>query len=190
MEAERHVREASSHKAIATTILRPTWIYGPRDSYIMPKIIDALRQGRYKWIGDGTNRLSLVHVADVAGAVVMALEHPAAAGQTYNVADDESSPTQREFIGSICRSLDISMPVSSISYQTARRIGFLGECVAHATGFRVCPPITRLSVLLLGGHRKFSNKKIKSDLGWQPSMTFDDGIGETLRWHNNNQRPS
>jgi nucleoside-diphosphate-sugar epimerase len=70
----------------------------------------------------------------------------------------------------------------SLSYPTAHNLGFLCECVAHATCFKIQPPITRLSALLLGGRRRFSNQKLREELGWQPIVRFEEGIQRTADW--------
>lgn len=166
IEAEKIVRAAR----IKSTILRPTWVYGPRDKTILPRIIEALRSQRYRWIGDGMNRLNLIYVSDVANAIVATSRQ---GGHIYNVSDDENSVTQREFITRICELSNLPLPTRSLSYQQAHCLGFLGECAAR---FGVRLPMTRLSALLLGGHRRFSNEKLRSELGWAPVVPFEQGI--------------
>ena len=41
----------------------------------------------------------------------------------------------------------------------------------------------------LGHDRRYaiSNEKIKSELGWEPSVTFEEGILLTIDWYLNNQ---
>ncbi|HUI08614.1 MAG TPA: NAD(P)-dependent oxidoreductase [Verrucomicrobiae bacterium] len=182
IEAEQLVREAHAQKRLVTTILRPTWIYGPRDTTTVGRTISALRSGRVKWIGSGDNRLNLVYATDAAQAIVLAATNRRADGQIYNVADDSNSPTQRQFLTRICELLDLPSPRGSMSYRLAHNIGFLSECLTHATAFRVRFPITRLSVLFLGGRRRFSNEKIRTELAWKPSVSFEDGIHRTIEW--------
>lgn len=189
IEAERIVREAGDAGRIHTTILRPTWIYGPRDVTIFERVASALRARRFKWIGDATNKLNLVYVTDVANAIVLAATKLEARDRIYNVADDEHSVTQKQFITRICELLGLPLPASTVSRGLAHNLGFLGECVAHATGFSVRPPLTRLSVLLLAGDRRFPNEKLRSELGWNPAVAFDDGIQRTATWHKNRPQP-
>ena len=42
----------------------------------------------------------------------------------------------------------------------------------------------------LGHDRRYaiSNDKITSELGWQPSLTFEEGIKITIDWYLNNQQ--
>lgn len=183
IQAEQLVRAAHQSGRITTTIIRPTWVYGARDSTTIERLATALRTHRFRWIGDGHNRLSLIYVTDVANAVVLAAATPQSAGQTYNIADDKTSPTQREFITRLCELLELPLPTNHIAYRTAYNIGFPGECLAHLTRYRICPPLTRLTALLFGGTRRFSSEKIRTTLGWQPHITFDQGIQQTAHWY-------
>jgi nucleoside-diphosphate-sugar epimerase len=188
IEAEKIVLQAHMQKRLATTILRPTWIYGPRDATTVGRTISALRARRVKWIGNGDNLLNLVYASDAANAVVLAATNPRAEGQIYNLADDENSPTQRQFLTRLCELLELPAPSGSLSYRLAHNLGFLSECLAHATAFRVRLPITRLSVLFLGGQRRFSNQKLQAELGWRPTVTFEEGIRRTIEWFRTAQR--
>ncbi len=165
---------------VPSTILRPTWVYGPNDDAGLGRIVASLRAGRLKTIGDGNNRLSLVYVADVARAIVAAARAAAAKGEIFNIAADQTCCTQREFITKICRITGAQEPAGSISYDAACRVAFLCECVAHATRYTVCPPLTRLAVLLLGGQRRYNGDKIRRVLGWQPSVDIEQGLSAAL----------
>ncbi|HUK83887.1 MAG TPA: NAD-dependent epimerase/dehydratase family protein [Verrucomicrobiae bacterium] len=168
------------------TILRPTWVYGPQDTASIPRIVNALRAGRLKLIGDGNNRLSIVYVTDVARAVVAIAQNPKTRGAIFNIANDETCPTQREFLQIICRLTGLEEPTAQISYAAAHRLAFLSEGVAHVTGYRICPPLTRLAVLLLGGQRRYSSDKIRRAIGWQTSIGAEEGLRCAL----NNERRS
>jgi nucleoside-diphosphate-sugar epimerase len=162
--------------------LRPTWVYGPRDTKIFGRVVSPLRSRSSSWIGDGNNLLNLVYISDVANAIVLSATSPKAGGQIYNIADDENSVSQRQYLTKICELLDLPRPQSSLSYSAAHNLGFLCECIAHATRFKIQLPITRLSALLLGGHRRFSNQKLRKELGWQPMVRFEEGIKRTTDW--------
>jgi nucleoside-diphosphate-sugar epimerase len=190
IEAEKLVRDAQQQGRIATTILRPSWIYGPRDTTTFDRIVTALRAHRYRWIGSANNRLSLIFVTDVANAVLLAATNPKARGQIYNVAADETSPSQRDFISRICDLTGAPPPTSTLTYAAAHQLGFLSECVAHLTRYRVCPPVTRLTALLFGGDRRYNSAKIRAELGWHPAVAADEGIRLTAEWYLKQAKPS
>ena len=68
----------------------------------------AARQGRLALPGDGRDLISLVHVVDMARAVVAATEN-APLGSTYNIVDDEPVSYQRLFTY-IAAQLDAAVP--------------------------------------------------------------------------------
>ncbi|MGF1430625.1 NAD-dependent epimerase/dehydratase family protein [Kitasatospora sp. LaBMicrA B282] len=81
--AEHGLRELSAVRAgeLELTVLRLAFVYGEGDSHLRdfaPRLAD--------WAAH--RRLPMVHHADIAQAVRRALSTPAAAGRTYNVADD------------------------------------------------------------------------------------------------------
>lgn len=74
---------------LAWTILRGGLFYGPGTGR-EEGWWQTARQGRMTVPGDGSDLISLVHVVDMARAVVAATERASAlAGSTYNVVDDE-----------------------------------------------------------------------------------------------------
>src|SRR5262249_57023199 len=78
--AEQHCRRYPG----ALTIIRPSWIYGPRDRNTLPRIIKAYDAGRVRVIGKGDNLLNIVYASDVAAGAILAASNPVAIGQAYN----------------------------------------------------------------------------------------------------------
>ena len=85
-------------------------VYGPGKAYA-EHYVDGLKKHRTRIIGDGGNRLPLVHVADAARALVhlAGLEREQLAGRTY-LAIDGSQMTQREFVALTAAGLGIRPP--------------------------------------------------------------------------------
>jgi nucleoside-diphosphate-sugar epimerase len=186
--AENLVLTAQQSGRIQTTILRPTWIYGPGDTALMGRMIEVLRQQRFTWIGDGQNRISLIHVRDAVNAIVLAATRQEARGQAYNIAADDLAPTQQELVTRLCQLMELPLPGKRAPYRLAYSFGFLAECLAHLSGFRINPPVTRLSVLAIGGQRGFSSEKLRRELDWQPQVGFEEGIRQTTDWFHQQAR--
>lgn len=77
------------------SILRGGLFYGPGTGREEDWWASA-RQGRLRIPGDGSDLTSLIHIADMARAVVAALER-APAGSIYNITDDEPAKYQDLF---------------------------------------------------------------------------------------------
>jgi len=67
------------------TILRPSVVFGPEDSFFNRFATLAQFLPALPLIGGGKTRFQPVYVGDVADAVVAALDKPEAAGQTYEL---------------------------------------------------------------------------------------------------------
>jgi len=79
--------EVQNHCHAEHVILRPPAVYGPRDAEFL-RLFRATKNHLLVKLGGGQT-LSLVFVKDLAAAIVICLDHPAAAGKTYFVAARE-----------------------------------------------------------------------------------------------------
>jgi nucleoside-diphosphate-sugar epimerase len=73
--------------ALAWTILRPPAVYGPGDREMLP-LLGAIRAGIAPIVGPPGQRVSLLHVDDLADAVLACLAHPTACARRIFAIDD------------------------------------------------------------------------------------------------------
>ena len=66
IEAEYLVRQIAGENGMEYTILLPTAVYGQGDNKFLPKLMENLRSGKFKMMGDGNHSVDLVNVIDVA----------------------------------------------------------------------------------------------------------------------------
>ena len=104
VEAEERVRAAWDRRELPITIVKPSWLYGPRDRSSMPRLIRAIRAGRARIIGDGTNRLNLTYAGNEAEGCILAATSERAIGQTYNLSND-GEITLQEYLNKIAAHL-------------------------------------------------------------------------------------
>lgn len=165
------------------TIVRPSWIYGPRDRTTLPRVLKALDAGRVVQIGPGDNLLNIVYAADVAEGAIRAANHPGAAGRAYNL----SSPgevTQRQFLDLLTESLGKPPVTRRVPYRVAFWGGFAAEAVARAARLKRPPHITRYAVALIGRSTRYSVERARRELGWRPRVSVHEGVRRTLDWFN------
>ena len=87
--------------------LRPGIVYGPRSEWWSDKIARLLVQGRLGDLGrDGEGICNLVHVDDVAAAVLQAVRLPAAAGNAFNLANP-APPSWNSYFELYARALGV-----------------------------------------------------------------------------------
>ncbi|HZT80349.1 MAG TPA: NAD-dependent epimerase/dehydratase family protein [Gemmataceae bacterium] len=183
IEAERLAREYGPD----VTIVRPSWIYGPRDRNSLPRVFKALRAGRVSLIGTGDNLLNIVHAADVAEGAVRAANHPGARGEAYNLSS-EGEITQRELLDTLTDLLGMPRVTRGYPFRMAFAIGFLSEVIGHLIRIRRPPHITRYAVSLIGRPTRFSTAKAREQLGWRPQVPVREGLRQALEWYLGKER--
>jgi dihydroflavonol-4-reductase len=180
LQAETIVRKwgyTHNHNYI---ILRPSSVFGPRekDFYLLFK---SIKKGLCILPGDGRQRLSILHVDDLVGAILTAAATEKR-GRTYFVCNDE--PCSWLQIADAIKTalnkprvLTLKLPVS-----IAGPLSRLCDAVAPLTG--------KPSLL---SHQKViemkqtawlcSNRRIIRDLGWRPDRTLTTAIAATADWY-------
>ncbi len=177
--AEDAVREAMG-AGLGATILRPKAIFGPGDTTLVPRLLAAATEGRLRQIGDGTNRVDLTYVDNVAAAIERALEAPAAAGRTYIITNDEH-PALWQIIGRLldrCSPRARQSPLTRVSVRGALAAATVLEARGRLLGAE--PPITRYSVLILARTQTYDIAAARRDLDYVPEVPLDDAIERTI----------
>jgi nucleoside-diphosphate-sugar epimerase len=181
VEAEKLVWQAHNKGDVPVTVVKPSWLYGPRDRASMPRLIRAIRAGKARLIGDGTNRLNLTYAGNEAEGCILAATNEKALGQAYNLSSD-GAIQQREYINRIAEFLGCPPVTRKVPYRVARGAAFLMELFGHALGRKTPPLVTRYSVWLIGRKCFFSSEKARRELGWKATVGYDEGIRLAVDW--------
>jgi nucleoside-diphosphate-sugar epimerase len=186
VEAERLALEYQRKQGVPVVVLRPGFIYGPRDRIVMPTLIDNLRRRQVRWLGGGRGAMNTIYIGNLVDAVFLALDQPAAVGQVYNLTDGEFV-SKRRFIEAIVAGLDLPKPRPlSVPLWLARIIAHVLEGQARRRGRATPPALTQARLKFLGLNLDFSIEKAKRELGYRPRFTFDEGMRETIAWYQAN----
>jgi nucleoside-diphosphate-sugar epimerase len=162
-------------------VVRPSWIYGPRDRNSLPRLMTAFGAGRVRLIGTGDNLLNVVYAADVAEGAILAANHPAAGGRAYNLCS-EGELTQRQFLDALTEALGQAPVRRRMPFWLAHAGGFVSEVIGRAIFLKRPPHITRYGVGLVGRPTRFSTARAREELGWRPRVGARDGLRRTLDW--------
>ena len=181
VEAEKLVWAAQARGELAITVCRPSWLYGPRDRASMPRLLRAILTKKAKIIGPGGNRLNLTHAANEAEGCILAAEHPDAVGQAYNLSND-GVITQQEYFDRMSDALGAPRVQRHVPYAVAKNAALLMEIAGHALKQKKPPLVTRYAVWLMGRRCFFSCEKARQQLGWQPTINYEDGIRDAVAW--------
>jgi nucleoside-diphosphate-sugar epimerase len=161
LAAIRALEDAVTASDVAGVVLRYGFLYGPGTSIgANGELLDAVRRGKLPLVGDGGGIWSFLHVRDMAGATLAAIENRRAG--IYNVVDDEPARVS-EWLPELAQLLG-GKPPRRIPVWVARLV--IGE----------------QGVAMMTQMRGSSNAKAKRELGWQPVYAswregFRHGLG-------------
>lgn len=179
---ERLLRRMIREEGAPVTIVRPGWIYGPRDSASFARIARMIEQGRMVMVGSGENHLPLIYVGDAAQGALLAGEAERAEGRSYLLVNDEPV-TQRDFITAIAAELGAPAPTRRIPYGLAMTLGAVSENLGHLARRRQPPPVMRYGLQLLGGENRFTIGRARHELGFTPLVGVAEGVRNSVGWY-------
>lgn len=179
-EAERHVVALTNQSGTSTLLLRPRAIFGPGDTSILPRIVDALRNGRMRRIGDGACLVDMSYIDNVVDAVLLAMDAARALhGRSYNISNGEPVRIW-DVIDRLADALGIERPHRRISRSNARLLAGLLE-----NGYRLLapgrePPLLRYGVDLLSVDMTLDISRARAELGYVPRVSMDAALAHTF----------
>jgi nucleoside-diphosphate-sugar epimerase len=181
--AERLLQRLIRQEGAPVTIVRPGWIYGPRDNASFARLARMIESGRMTTLGSGSNHLPLIYVGDAAeGLLAAAAAGDHAVGRPYLLVNEERV-TQRQYVGMIAAELGVHPPGRRIPYRLAILLGAAAEGLGHLTRRQQPPPVMRYGLQLLGGESRFDIRRARRELGFVPRVRMADGVRSSVDWY-------
>jgi nucleoside-diphosphate-sugar epimerase len=168
--AEQVAREGGA------VVVRPRLVWGPGDTTILPALSDAVRRGRFAWIGGGTHRTSTTHVDNVIEGLMLGAQK-GEPGEAYFVTDGEPQ-VFREFVTRLLATQDIEVPDRSVPRAIPGALATIGEAAWRVLPLPGQPPVTRLGVWLASQECTIDISRARRDLGYSPVTSVDQGMEE------------
>lgn len=135
--------------------------YGPYQypEKLIPYFISQLLRGeKVPVYGDGLNVRDWLYVYDHCSAIDAVL-HNGRVGEVYNIGGNNEKTN-----------LEITHLILEAMGKDESYIQYVKDRLGHDKRYAIC------------------SDKIQSELGWHPSVTFEEGIKRTIDWYLNNQQ--
>ncbi len=158
-------------------VIRPSMVYGETIKGNLPKMIQAIQQGRFPPLPNFANKRSMVHVDDVVQAAMLVSEKPEAAGQTYIVTDGHAYST-RQMYEWICECLHKPVPSWYVPLGVLKLLAKAGDSIGVIRGRRFTFDSDALDKLV--GSAWYSSEKIERELGFQPQQNLRSALPEIV----------
>ncbi|WBY16909.1 dTDP-glucose 4,6-dehydratase [Erythrobacteraceae bacterium WH01K] len=141
--------------------------YGPYqfpEKLIPVVILRALAGEEIPVYGAGENVRDWLYVEDHADALLTVLDK-GRVGRTYNIGG-ENEAKNIDIVRTICRLLDEKRPANK---PREEQIAFVTDRPGHDMRYAIDP------------------ERIRSELGWRPSVTLEEGLSATVDWYLENE---
>ncbi len=162
-------------------MVRPGFIYGPRDRTVLPRLLEKLRDKKVKFLGSSDKLMNNTYVGNLIEAIFIAIGHEAAVGQAYNITDGELVSKHR-FMTTITRLAGYDEPTKTVPIGVARGLTRVLETTWKLLGKQEAPILSQARIKMLGLNLDFSTEKAKRELDYKAPVEFDVAMRQTLDW--------
>jgi nucleoside-diphosphate-sugar epimerase len=178
LASERAALDLGAELGVPVVVVRPCMIYGVGGHGEFRKISSLMRRGLFPKLGRGKNLTPLVHVSDVVQGAIKAADK-GRPGEVYLLASDRSIELDRmrELVMATWGS---RAPYPYVPVWAMHLAGGVFEWWAKVRG--TTPLATRQNIASTVWDREFSIAKARGELGYEPAVTFEQGIAETITW--------
>jgi nucleoside-diphosphate-sugar epimerase len=177
LAAERVVAAST----LSWTVVRPPVVYGPFDRDGMLPLFRSVSHGLAPMFGNGSMELSLIHVADLADAIILAGTEPNAHGGVFYVAYPEIF-TSADLMRTIAKVMGRSvLPLPIPRWAARAALGVTGTW-ARMLGHKSILHPDKINEFYQDAWTADPRAFIEST-GWAPAWDLERGIADTAAWY-------
>ena len=169
----------SSAPELAASIVRISETYGPGDFRLL-KLFRAIDRNRFFIIGSGRNLRQAIHVRDLARGLLLAATHPAAVGETFVMAGQETMSTC-DMAQHVAHALGRPPPRRHVPLWPFMAAAVTMEKTLAPLGIQ--PPLHRRRLDFFLKSFVLSAAKAQRLLDFTPVVPFASGAVETANWY-------
>ena len=189
---------AENNDSFRTMVLRPSDIWGERDPYHVPPLINMAKSGFYVRIGDGTAQNQHVYVRNMAWAHVLAAKalverNEKVAGKAYFITDGAGANFFTFFDDIILRSGYKIWPQNLwLPKGFLYALGAMSEYIAFAIRpiKYYVPKLSRFAVMYTTTDFTFTADKARQDFGFSPKYSDEEAMEKTVGYFRAQERES
>jgi len=166
--------------------IRPPYVYGPRDRQVLPRLLENLKTGRFKFIGSGRHPLTLVYVGNLVDGLFRAATRPDVVGEAFLVTNGEAI-TRVRLLEIICEETGYPMPTAHAPTWLVRMVCPLFEGIYSLRRGREPPLVNKMRLKFMATPLTYNIDKARRVLGYQPHVGTEESLRETLAWFRENR---
>ena len=179
--AEQEAIAFCKQNNIALTVIRPAWVYGPREFHAGPfSLCQAVLAGVPAMPIGSTNRFHVVYVEDLAEAMVSALRRNFSGIKIFIIGAHEP-PLMKDYFNALCSTLG-ARPRFIFPRFVFRILGFCLEFTYKLFKIKRTPLLTRARANMFYCNNVYDVSRAQQELGFTAATPLEQGIAKTVRW--------
>lgn len=169
--------EGAAQRHSDVVVLRSAATYGPgmRGNYV--RLVDAVARRRFVFVGDGSNRRTLIHVDDACRAALAALEAPS--GGIYN-ATDGMVWTLEQIVAAIAAAAGVPQPRLHLPAWPLRAGAAMAAAGARLAGRT--PVVSPETVTKFTEDLAVAGDRLQQETRFRPRMRIAEGWRTVTAW--------
>jgi nucleoside-diphosphate-sugar epimerase len=179
-EAEQLIYKRYKASAFPVVIIRAPMVYGPGSLKCRSAaLFQRINKGTFRLIGKDDHLISTCYIDNLIHGISLAEKHKNAIGKTYFIADQKAH-TLLELSNTIAKELTVKLPIGRVPASVAYLITMLLLLPNKMLNFSRLFSWDTMKEITNDWACKISF--IESDLGYKPSIDFNEGVRTTALW--------
>lgn len=183
-EAEDYLISLYQNKKFPVTILRPTTVYGPRETAVQYFLFKMIQEGKFFMIGKGDNLMAYVYVKNLVDATIEAAKSKKTDGQIYFI-NDAKPYEYKDVANTIYTVLNKKLSKIYIPFWFAYVGSAMFGHLCKLIGVKPLIYPSRVKTMVL--NYAYSIEKAQHDFGYSPKYNLSMGVEETYNWYKSNK---
>ena len=159
-------------ESLHIVFLRFGMVYGPGFEEGYYPVLSYLKRGKMLVLGDGANRLPLLHIDDAVHAILLAMDSKVEPCREYNIVGAEK-PTQNELLAMAAKELGVMPPKKHLPV-------LLAKTAAKTQSFFSKGSFSAENIRQMSLDRAYSAERARAELGFEAKVKLADGLKEVV----------
>jgi len=180
--AEKEITQAAN-QGLNVITLRPHLIWGPEDPHLVKRIVE--RAHKLVRVGNKNSFVDTIYIDNAAEAHILAakslLEKPELSGKIYFISNSEPVPIW-DIVNGILQAAGLDPITKTVPHKLVWTVGAVLEFVYKVFMLKGEPVMTRFVADELATAHWFDITAAKTDLGYIPRVSIQEGLSRLQQW--------
>lgn len=158
----------------AVMVVRPRFVWGRDDSTALPKLVSAVRSGKFAWIDGGNYLTSTTHIDNLCLGVELTLEK-GRSREIYFITDG-NPVTFRKIVDGLLRSQGMVIPDKSVPRAVVKGLALIGSALERMSGGRLSGAVNMQTYATSAVEVTVDISKAARELGYLPVVSIQHGL--------------